>query len=87
MGYLEKNKIKYFSFILSVLVILVHSINMPPIYKIFSFENIFGIEYIGSIAAPGFFVWMIISLLWAKEPRQPNMASDVRNSFFFVMLY
>ena len=56
MGYLEKNKIKYFSFILSVLVILVHSINMPPIYKIFSFENIFGIEYIGSIAAPGFFI-------------------------------
>ena len=29
---------------------------MPPIYKIFSFENIFGIEYIGSIAAPGFFI-------------------------------
>lgn len=56
MGYLEKNKIKIFSFILSVLVILVHSINMPPIYKIFSFENIFGIEYIGSIAAPGFFI-------------------------------
>ena len=56
MGYLEKNKIKFFSFLLSVLVILVHSINMPPIYKIFSFENIFGIEYIGSIAAPGFFI-------------------------------
>ena len=56
MGYLEKNKIKFFSFLLSVLVILVHSINMPAIYKIFSFENIFGIEYIGSIAAPGFFI-------------------------------
>ena len=56
MGYLEKNKIKFFAFILSVLVILVHSINMPPDYKIFSFENIFGIEYIGSIAAPGFFI-------------------------------
>lgn len=56
MGYLEKNKISYYSFILSVLVILVHSINMPNIYKIFSFENIFGIEYIGSVAAPGFFI-------------------------------